>query len=170
MCGAALDRDSAGFPHHRANFRTMARWATSVALAILITGVLAAPASPHAADVTPAALTGPGATYWGYATPVLVVEKGGELTYTNADIIRHDLVHDVETDGFGGPKKMPWCEKSPSDGHQHHHGAGCPVFWSKTIGLNGTTKVLGLQNLKPGTTYSFFCTLHHGMKGTLIAR
>jgi plastocyanin len=144
--------------------------AASLALAIVATWALASPASPRPTDVTTAALTGPGATYWGYATPVLVVEKGGELTYLNADIIRHDLVHDVEADGFGGPKKMPWCEKAPSDGHHHDHGAGCPVFWSKTVGLNETTKVMGTQNLKPGTTYTFFCTLHHGMKGTLIAR
>jgi hypothetical protein len=143
----------------------------SLVLAVVATWALALPASPRAVDVTPAAVTGPAAQYWGYATPVLVVEKGGELTYFNADILRHDLVHDVEADGFGGPKKMPWCEKAGGgEGHHHDHGAGCPVFWSKTIGVNESTEVLGLQNLKPGTTYTFFCTLHHRMKGTLIAR
>ncbi|MGH2808558.1 MAG: cupredoxin domain-containing protein [Actinomycetota bacterium] len=141
-----------------------------VALAVVASFAIAAPASPRDVDATPAAATGPFAQYWGYATPVLVVEKGGSLTYTNLDIIRHDLVHDVETDGFGGPKRMLWCEKSGGDGHHHDHGAACPVFWSKQIGLNGSATVLGLKNLKPGTIYTFFCTLHHGMRGTLIAR
>jgi plastocyanin len=140
-------------------------------IAAVIVGWMTATPASHAADVTPAALTGPGATYWGYATPVLVIEKGAELTYTNLDIVRHDLVHDVEEDGFGGPKKMPWCEpEKDAHGHHHDHGAGCPVFWSKQVGLNQSTKVLGTQNLKPGTTYTFFCTLHHNMQGTLIAR
>lgn len=138
----------------------------SVAAALL---VLAAPTHSATLDATPVAVSGPVAQYWGYVTPVLVVEKGSTLTYANIDIVRHDLVHDVEADGFGTKKKMPWCEEE-AHGHHHDHGAACPVFWSAQIGAGQTTEVLGLKNLKPGTTYTFFCTLHHGMKGTLIAR
>ncbi len=147
----------------------MVRRVSIVLVGVLLTSLVAAPASPRPTDRMPMALSGPAAKFWGYATPVLVVEKGGELTYTNMDVEKHDLVHDSETDGFGGPKKMPWCKQKSSDGHHHHHG-GCPVFWSNLVGLGQQTKVLGLQNLKPGATYTFFCTLHHGMKGTLIAR
>lgn len=115
----------------------------------------------------PQILTGPAAKFYGYTTPAMVVEKGGVLTLTNVDLERHDVVHDTETDGFGGPKKMPWCE---ADEHGHEHGDPCPVFWSKLIGLGQTTRVLGLQNVEPGEIYTFYCTLHHGMKGKLIVR
>lgn len=137
----------------------------------LVCGV-AAPVSARQLDATPVAVSGPFAQFWGYATPVLVVEKGGDLTYSNLDVLKHDLVHDVESDGFGTKKKMPWCKKAKKDGHDHHHGHGtaCPVFWSPLVGTGQTTEVLGLENLKSGKTYTFFCTLHHGMKGTLIAR
>ena len=132
----------------------------------------AAPANPTALDATPVAATGPFAQYWGYITPVVVVEKGGELTYANFDIVKHDFVHDTESDGFGTKKKMPWCEEEEEEGHghHHHHGELCPVFWSELIGAGDTTEVLGLKNLKTGKIYTVFCTLHHGMKGRLIAR
>ena len=139
----------------------------SVVAALL---VLATPTRSATLDATPAAMSGPFAQFWGYITPVLVVEKGGELTYANFDIVKHDVVHDVEEDGFGTKKKMPWCKKEKDAHGHHHHDAACPVFWSAQIGLGDTTEVLGLENLKPGQIYTFFCTLHHGMKGTLIAR
>jgi len=143
----------------------------AVALSFVVAGPGAArPLDATRLDATPVALSGPAAKFWGYITPLLVVEKGGELTYTNLDVEKHDLVHDADSDGFGGPKKMPWCKRQPADGHHHHHGSACPVFWSDQIGLGQSTQVLGLKNLKPGTLYTFFCTLHHGMRGTLIAR
>ncbi len=138
----------------------------SLATAIVLAGP---PAHSIAPDATPVAVTGPFAQFYGYATPVVVVEKGGELTYANIDIVKHDFVHDVETDGFGSKKKMPWCKKD-AHGHHHGHAMACPVFWSELIGAGQTTEVLGLKNLKPGKIYTFFCTLHHGMKGKLIAR
>ena len=131
--------------------------------------VLATPTHSATLEATPVAVSGPFAQFWGYVTPVLVVEKGGTLTYANFDVVKHDVVHDVERDGFGTKKKMPWCEEE-KHGHHHDHGGPCPVFWSALTGLGDTTEVLGLKNLKPGTIYTFFCTLHHGMKGTLIAR
>ena len=146
----------------------------NAAFLVAVVFAVAVPATPVAADgadATPVAVSGPAAKFWGYATPAVIVEKGGDLTYSNVDFERHDFVHDVESDGFGTHKKMPWCKKAKgADGHHHDHGAGCPVFWSKQIGLGETTEVLGLENLEPGTIYTFFCTLHHGMKGTLIAR
>ena len=148
------------------------RPASLIVLVLVVLGATTAPAAPKPPDATPVVVSGPLAQFWGYATPMLVVEKGGELTYANIDVVKHDVVHDVESDGFGTKKKMPWCKEPKSDGHGHHHehGTACPVFWSDQIGAGETTEVLGLENLKPGTIYTFFCTLHHGMKGTLIAR
>ena len=144
-----------------------------LAFVFLLAAVMSTPvthARTEPLDATPLALSGPVAQYYGYLTPVLVIEKGAGLTYANVDIVRHDLVHDVESDGFGGPKKMPWCQTMNGGEHEHGHAHGCPVFWSAQVGAGQTTDVRGLQNLKPGQTYTFFCTLHHGMKGTLIAR
>ena len=148
----------------------------SVAVALALLAATIAPTTPAGAIDRRSArqepvpvLTGPAAKFWGYATPVIVIAKGEALTYTNLDVEKHDVVQDVEADGFGGPKKMPWCKKAKSAGHEHHS-HGCPVFWSDLIGLGASTEVLGLENVKAGTTYSFMCTLHHGMKGKLIVR
>ena len=139
-------------------------------MSLAVVFLSAAPVAPEPLDATPVAMSGPFAQFWGYMTPVLLVEKGGDLTYANFDILKHDVVHDVETDGFGTKKKMPWCEQKEDDHGHHHHSTACPVFWSKLTGLGETTEILGLKHLKPGRIYTFFCTLHHGMKGTLIAR
>lgn len=138
----------------------------------LVTATLALSAAPPAAaagDERPGALALVQAKVTGYATPVIVAERGEEVTFTNLDLEKHNVVQDVATDGKGSTKRMPWCEKPKSDGHGHHH-AECPIFWSKLIGLGETTPILGLKNVKPGEIYSFFCTLHHGMKGKLIVR
>jgi plastocyanin len=34
--------------------------------------------------------------------------------------------------------------------------------------LGETVPVQGLKNLESGSTYTFFCTLHPGMKGTPV--
>jgi hypothetical protein len=57
--------------------------------------------------------------------------------------------------------KASWCSKTQVRRHQ------CPLFWSPLVGLNQRTQVLGVGTLSPGT-YSFYCTLHPGMKGKLI--
>jgi plastocyanin len=105
-------------------------------------------------------LSGPGAQFAGYATPVVVIQKGGALEYTNLDIVQHDVVHDVEADGISSKRKRPWC----SSFHRGH----CPLFWSKRAGLGSTVPVKGVASLKTGKIYTFFCTLHPGMKGKLV--
>jgi hypothetical protein len=104
-------------------------------------------------------LSGPGGQFYGYLTPVVVVEKKGQLAYTNADILQHDVVHDAKADGVYGPSRKPWCKAFRK--------GKCPVFWSKRAGLSQTVPVLGLSAVKPGATYTFFCTLHPGMRGVL---
>jgi plastocyanin len=101
-------------------------------------------------------------TFYGYATPVMVVEVGGELNYANFDIVQHDVVHDVGTDGIANKKKDKWCRAFKK--------GECPLFWSPRAGLGDTVAVEGLQNLKSGELYTFLCTLHPGMKGRLVVR
>ncbi|MGH2754079.1 MAG: cupredoxin domain-containing protein [Actinomycetota bacterium] len=144
--------------------------AASSALALFVLGV------PAEAQVQgrPGALALLQAKFYGYATPVIVVEPGEEVTFTNIDIEMHDLVQDVETDGVGAKKTMPWCKKKKGKkkrGHGgHSHGHACPIFWTPLISLGQTTPILGLENVRSGDSYTYFCTLHHSMTGTLIVR
>lgn len=131
-------------------------------VAALLVVVMAAPigAEPLGSDQGPVVVTLAGAQFHSYTAPVVVVQKGGELTYANLDIVQHDLVQDPRADGFGGPKKAPWCAA--------FRRSMCPAFWTPKIGLGQQTEVLGLENVKPGATYTFYCTLHASMKGILV--
>jgi plastocyanin len=37
-------------------------------------------------------VSGPTAKYYGYLTPVVMVSRGGAITYTNLDLERHNVV------------------------------------------------------------------------------
>ena len=112
--------------------------------------------SPSDAQV----VSGATAKYYGYLTPVVVIQKGDGITYTNIDIERHNVTQDVNTDGVHGSSKRKWCKLFPA--------GKCPVFYSPLIGLGQSESVQGLQYVKPGQIYTFYCTLHPGMKGHLI--
>ena len=118
--------------------------------------------------VATVAAAGPQAKFYGYLTPVVVVQKGDSLTFSSFDLEQHDFVQDTQTDGFGGSPKMPWCKKVVQHHGDHEHGEECPVFWTKLIGLGQSTDVKGIDQVKPGTVYSFLCTIHPGMKGKLV--
>jgi polyvinyl alcohol dehydrogenase (cytochrome) len=105
-------------------------------------------------------VAGPQAQFYGYLTPAAVVAEGGKLEYTNADIVSHDVVQDVVGDHVAGSAKKPWCK--------NYAPGKCPVFWTPLKGLGETTAVQGLDQVKPGQRYSFYCTLHPGMRGTLV--
>lgn len=126
-------------------------------LSALALGVIA-PAPASAA----VAAAGPGGFAAGYATPVVVIEKGEGVTFQNADVPQHDF---VATDAFLSrkvAKRTKWCSG--------FRNGRCPLFWSPKIGAGQSTEVLGLQRVKPGRQYGFFCSLHPNMKGTLIVR
>ena len=106
------------------------------------------------------AVSGPTAKYYGYLTPVIVIQKGDGITYTNLDLERHNVTQDVSTDGVHGSSKRKWCKLFP--------GGKCPIFDSPLIGLGQSESVRGLKYVKPGQVYTFYCTLHPGMKGRLI--
>jgi polyvinyl alcohol dehydrogenase (cytochrome) len=88
----------------------------------------------------------PGSTYTTYATPVMVTQVGGPLSFMNFDLPQHDVVAD---------------DKGPD---------GRPLFQSKLSGLGEVAPVEGLDRVKSGQTYGFFCSLHPGMRGSLIVR
>ena len=106
-------------------------------------------------------VSGPTAKYYGYLTPVVIIQKGGPLTYTNLDVERHNVVQDVAADGAHGSGKAKWCKL--------FNRGRCPLFYSALIGLGQSESVKGLGSLKPfPAVYTFYCTLHPGMKGKLI--
>ena len=122
------------------------------------------PPQPPPTPPTPAAVnnivSGPQGQFYGYLTPAVLASRGGEMSYTNIDLVRHDVVQDPRTDGVAGPDNQPWCGRFPA--------GKCPVFWTPLIGLGQTTAVKGLENVKAGTVYSFYCSLHPGMRGRLV--
>lgn len=120
----------------------------------------AAPASSSARAEGVPIVSSAAAKFYGYATPVVVVQPGAAITYYNFDIEKHNVVQDAIADGVSSKKKQPWCRDFPK--------GKCPVFWSKLIGL-GEAPMLGLENVQPGQVYTFYCTLHPGMKGRLVA-
>jgi polyvinyl alcohol dehydrogenase (cytochrome) len=88
----------------------------------------------------------PGSTYTTYATPVMVTKPGGPLNFMNFDLPQHDVTAD---------------DKGPD---------GRPLFQSKLSGLGELAPIEGLDRLKSGQTYGFFCSLHPGMRGSLIVQ
>lgn len=130
----------------------------SRAIPIALAVVLGAAAPASAA----LALAGPGGFVAGYATPIVVVEKGEAITFYNGDVPQHNF---VASDAFVPRKKerkTKWCSGYPK--------RKCPLFWSPRIGAGESTKVRGLKRLKPGREYGFLCTVHPNMTGTLIVR
>jgi plastocyanin len=43
----------------------------------------------------------------------------------------------------------------------------CPVFWAPLLGLGESADLQGLKNTVAGRSYTFYCSLHPGMRGTL---
>ena len=88
----------------------------------------------------------PGSTYTTYATPVMTTRPGGPLSFMNFDLPQHDVIAD---------------DKGPD---------GKPLFMSKLSGLGEIAPIEGLDRVKSGQTYGFFCSLHPGMRGSLIVQ
>jgi hypothetical protein len=110
-------------------------------------------------DPAPHIVSGPQAQFAGYATKLMVASKSyGKVLYTNLDVVRHDVIQDPRTDGVASKGKDPWCKRFKGK---------CPVFWTPLLGLGETTDLQGLKNTEAGKTYTFYCSLHPGMRGSL---
>jgi outer membrane protein assembly factor BamB/plastocyanin len=101
------------------------------------------PGPGSGAGLSPTVVAGPGAYATTYATPVMVVGAGGTVSFMNEDLQQHDVT--AVALGAGGQ----------------------PLFQSRLIGLGELADVKGVSRLKPGS-YGFYCSIHPGMKGTLI--
>jgi plastocyanin len=120
--------------------------------------VLGAAAPSHAA----VAAAVPGSFVAGFATPVVVTAPGEAITFANADPAPHNFVADGVFLPKKEAKKAEWCSAFTVK--------TCPFFWSPTIAAGETTEVQGVDLLESGTQYPFFCSVHPGMKGTLVVR
>lgn len=129
----------------------------AVRLTLAASFIVVLGAAPAEARV---AAAGPGGFATGFATPVVVTTVGGTVTFVNSDVASHNFVADEDFVPKKLAKKKQWCA-SYSKGK-------CPLFWSPTITAGQQTDVLGLGLLKSGQTYSFFCSLHPNMRGTLV--
>lgn len=135
------------------------RFRLSAALAAVSAALLlAAPAPAHAAI----AAAGPGGFVAGFVTPVVVAAQGEAITFANADVAPHNFVADGVYLTKKDAKKARWCSAYTSK--------TCPLFWSATVGAGETADVEGVERLEAGSQYPFFCTVHPGMKGTLVIR
>lgn len=120
--------------------------------------VLGASAPAHAA----VAAAVPGSFAAGFATPVVVTAPGEAITFANADPAPHNFVADGVYLSKKDAKKTRWCSAFTAK--------TCPLFWSPTIAAGETTEVEGVERLEAGQQYPFFCSVHPGMKGTLVVR
>ncbi|MGH2756910.1 MAG: cupredoxin domain-containing protein [Actinomycetota bacterium] len=114
-------------------------------------------AAPSKAAV---AAAGPAGFAVGFLTPVVVMPEGDGITFANSDVAPHNF---IATDAFvpkKKAKKVKWCSA--------YDKGKCPLFWSETITASQTTEVQGLDAVTSGEQYGFYCSIHPGMKGTLI--
>lgn len=125
------------------------------ALTSLFVGSLGSPAKAVIAAA------GPGGFAAGFATPLVIAPMATGVTFVNGDIQPHNVIANEDFLSKKAAKKSPWCKSYAK--------RKCPVFWSETVAVGETTPVLGLENLTSGQQYSFFCSIHPGMTGTLIA-
>lgn len=98
-----------------------------------------------------------------YAPTDVVVTTGGEVTYANLDLgVWHDV---VALDAVRPAGSAPWCSVRSWSSYGL---GGCPLFASALIqgAVGATTPVHGVADAQPGD-YSFFCTIHPDMVGTL---
>lgn len=128
-------------------------------LFLLVTVLVVGSAAPAQAAV---ALTGPGGFLAGYIPPVVVTAPDEAITYVNADIAPHNFVALDTYLSKKAAKKAEWCSA--------YDKGKCPLFWSPQISIGQSTEVSGVEFLKSGKQYGFYCSLHPNMKGTLIVR
>lgn len=110
----------------------------------------------------------PGSFQATYATPVVVAPTAAPVTFVNTDIQPHDVVAKTNFASQADAKKAPWCSNfKTKKGKKTIY--NCPVFWSEAVGTGESTSVEGIDGLTSGQQYSFYCSIHPRMTGTLVA-
>ena len=148
------------------------------ALVAIPTSAAGASSPPERPDVdagSPVIVAVPGSRGGTYATPIIVAQPRDDITFVNAEPFAHD-VRSVQM----GPDNTSWCKPWDPDEPQHRKRnprqfprGKCPLLWSlptsMTVGAV-ETKVYGTENLEPGTTVEFYCTVFPDMRGSVIVR
>ena len=106
---------------------------------------LAIPASASAVTV----YTLPQSTTLGYFPSSVTIGAGEAVTYTNYDVVTHDITS-VKTIRRRNQLK--------------------PLFSTALIGFADSAPVRGIGRLRSGRTYDFYCSLHPSMEGKLRVR
>jgi plastocyanin len=91
-----------------------------------------------------------------YATTSMVVSKRLGANYTNLDNNLHDV---VARDDYRPDGSAPWCDDFQS--------GKCPLFYTPLIGNQKMEKVQGLADAEAGRDYTFYCSIHPYMTGTI---
>lgn len=133
---------------------TPRRLALGVAAAGLLASSVAATAAP--APVPSLAVAPPQGAVVGFALPEAVVLQGQALSFLNADVVAHTL-----TSVATKPKRIKYGKK--------YFTIRVPLFDSGSVSSLGNADVKGVTGLKPGS-YAFYCSMHTGMKGTLVVQ
>jgi plastocyanin len=148
------------------------------ALIAIPTSAAGAPSLPERPDVdagSPVIAAVPGSRGGTYATPIIVAQPGDDITFVNAE----PFVHDVRSVVMG-PDDTSWCNPWDPDEPQHRKRnprqfpkGKCPLLWSLPISMTVgavETRVYGTENLEPGTTVEFYCTVFPDMRGSVIVQ
>jgi FtsP/CotA-like multicopper oxidase with cupredoxin domain/plastocyanin len=113
-------------------------------LLALVAAAVVHPAAAAPGDVGGVVVVGPGGATLGYATRVTASPQGTPVTFYNADQLAHTVTA-VDRDADGRP-----------------------LFDSSTL-PGSTITVAGADRLRAGS-YSFFCSFHPNMTGTLVVQ
>jgi plastocyanin len=114
-----------------------------------------APVSEAAPIPVPAlAVSGPQGATVGFATPTVLSVQGQGLTLLNADTVGHTI-----TSTATKAKRVKFGKR--------YYTLRIPLFDSGNVSPLATGDVKGVGSLKPGT-YTFYCSAHTGMKGSLV--
>jgi plastocyanin len=154
--------------------RVIAVFTTGLLLVGLGSSVQAAQAAFDDQRVgSPAIAAVPGSRGAGYGTSVVVAQPGDDITFVNSDA----FVHDVRSVAMG-PDNTTWCKpwdpgepQHPKRNPRQFPKGRCPLLWTLPISVTVgavETKVFGTQNLKPGSSVEFYCTVFPEMRGTVV--
>lgn len=109
-----------------------------------------------------------------FTPDTITVSKSTGVAYANLDTEWHDVVAKTATRPDGS---APWCAQYPLD-PEHPEIETCPLFWTPllppgagdpqgVLDRRSDTTVRGLEDAKVGETYTFICSIHPRMTGTI---